>query len=104
MLFRSDSCTALAQETAGTVFTLEHPQIDQVLNVLSKKIGEKVQPSRCQICECQLACSWLNTPRTFCYPCEVPRPVSLGKGGSSFFNIPYIPLKAPKKWTAEALF
>jgi len=90
-----DSCTILAQETSGTVFQATEAKITNVFNVMPTMIGNKVTGTSCQVCECQLPSYVANTPQTVCYPCEIPRPVSL-TNGVSFFNIPYLKLKAPK--------
>jgi hypothetical protein len=91
-----DHCTALAQETNGAVFPFSSRKASQIVNTLSKKVGEKMTGPKCQVCECQLSCRYSNTPRTFCYPCDIPRPVSLTSRGSSVFNTWYKSL-GPKK-------
>lgn len=85
-----DSCTVLAQETDGSVWSLAEGQTS-ITSMPVEHIGGKLQTridsNECVTCECdnlQLA------PRTVCFPCNVPTPVSLS--GQSFFNMPYIKL------------
>lgn len=86
-----DSCTILAQETRGTVFSSHRAADHQILvTKMSKQIGSKLQRSSCQLCECQIE---RLTPVTVCYPCEIPRPVSMHSSNDKFFNIPYLKLK-----------
>jgi hypothetical protein len=86
-----DSCTVLAQETNGTVWSVAD-QASSVFTMPSEQISSKItqqhENTPCMECECD---SVQYAPRTVCYPCEVPTPVSLT--GSSFFNVPYVQLR-----------
>jgi hypothetical protein len=86
-----DSCTVLAQETYGTVWSVADAG-SSVLNVPAETIAHKLSSRHsdvsCMECECDSHCL---APRTQCYPCDVPSPVSLS--GPSFFNVPYIQLQ-----------
>jgi hypothetical protein len=87
-----DACTVLAQETAGTVWTVADQQ-SSVFSVPSETMGKclktKHNARSCLTCECD---SFELAPRQVCYPCDVPTPVSLSSG-PSFFNVPYIKLR-----------
>lgn len=80
-----DACSVLAQESNGTVFHLT-PFTRAFTQVFAQRVSETTQPHSCQVCECQNAG---NQPKTVCYPCGVPRPLSL-LTSDSFFNIHYI--------------
>jgi hypothetical protein len=96
-----DACTVLAQETNGTVWTVADRQA-AIVTTPAEKIAERIQQlhsrTPCVECECD---SMQLAPRTVCYPCDVPMPVSMSD--RSFYNIPYINLqstlrKAQKKF------
>jgi hypothetical protein len=86
-----DSCTVLAQETHGTVWTV-HDRESAVYTTPGVEMADRVKGqyarTDCIECECQ---SLQRAPRTECYPCSVLQPVSLS--GSSFFNLPYVRLQ-----------
>jgi len=86
-----DSCTVLAQESNGTVWSMADEE-SAIFAMPSEQMGDRIQQqhanAQCIECECD---SMKLAPRTVCYPCNVPKPVSLT--GSSFFNVPYIQLK-----------
>jgi len=87
-----DSCTILAQETAGSVFDANSKEaVASLASVIESKSSFA---SECQVCECTVTCAAAGTPLTKCFPCQVPEPVSLS-GRSGFFNIPYLDLKKP---------
>jgi hypothetical protein len=98
-----DSCTILAQETDGTVFTSSKGA--HGVRALKSLVASKVKPAGCQVCECRVgSCGCSISPKTVCYPCEIPRPVSLTGGGKSFFNIPYLKLKPASMSWSDVLF
>jgi len=86
-----DACTVLAQETNGTVWTVAD-QDTALFTVPSETIAQRIQSQHlgtgCIECECD---SHELAPRTVCYPCDVPTPVSLS--GNTFFNMPYVQLR-----------
>jgi hypothetical protein len=85
-----DACIVLAQETNGTVWTINDRHA-AIVTTPAEKIAHRIQQvhrsTGCIECECD---SMQSAPRTVCYPCDVPMPVSLS--GRSFYNIPYVRL------------
>jgi hypothetical protein len=97
-----DSCTVLAQEVNGTVWTMQDKE-SSVFSLPSSTIGQAISAqqdavSECQLCECD---SFEMAPRTQCVPCAVSQPMSLT--GSSFFNVPYIKLRQTLKKAQQSL-
>jgi len=96
-----DSCTVLAQEVAGTVWSV-HDEESSVLtmpvSVIATKTLSSFDAHTCLMCECD---AFELAPRTTCVTCEVPVPQSLA--GSSFFNVPYIKLRQTLKKAQEKL-
>jgi hypothetical protein len=87
-----DQCTILAQETNGAVFTFNPRKVNNIMNKGPQYMAKNTEKIACQICECQVM---KLTARTVCYPCDVPRPVSLTSGRSSgFMNIPFLKIKS----------
>jgi len=91
-----DSCTVLAQETNGTVFSYSERSSSAIIDLMAEKLNKVAQPSRCTVCECQ---SENFHAKTSCFPCEIPRPASLTQDNSGFFNNPY---KKLQKWQSKA--
>jgi len=96
-----DSCTVLAQEVAGTVWSV-HDEESSVLtmpvSIIAAKTVAAFDASTCLMCECD---AFELAPRTTCVTCEVPVPQSLA--GSSFFNVPYIKLRQTLKKAQQSL-
>jgi hypothetical protein len=97
-----DSCTVLAQEVNGTVWTMQDKEA-AVFSLPSHTIGRAIDvqqeaASECQLCECD---SFEMAPRTQCVPCAVAQPMSLT--GNSFFNVPYIKLRQTLKKAQQSL-
>uniref|UniRef100_A0A915L4S8 VWFD domain-containing protein n=1 Tax=Romanomermis culicivorax TaxID=13658 RepID=A0A915L4S8_ROMCU len=85
-----DSCTVLAQETNGTVFSIaEKSNIDPVFNVLSVSVGKIAVDNACNLCECR---SHDLYPRSVCFACEPPQPAVVTADKTGFFNNPFVKL------------
>jgi len=91
-----DSCTVLVQETNGTVFSYSEKNLAAITKLLTQKLVKAVGGPKCQICECQ---EHEHAPRTTCFPCEIPRPASLTRDSTGFFNNPFVRLQ---KWQKKA--
>lgn len=111
-----DSCTVLAQETNGTVISYSDKvsvvcvaflkamlfccpsfqNLPAITQLLTQKLVKSVGGAKCQICECQ---EHEHAPRTVCFPCEIPRPASLTRDSTGFFNNPFVRLQ---KWQKKA--
>lgn len=87
-----DTCTVLAQEVSGSVWSI-FDEASSAFSLPAKTIGELTvaqhQQDKCEVCECDTIDALL--PRTRCYPCEVPTPQSMV--APSFFNNPMISLR-----------
>jgi len=87
-----DTCTVLAQEMNGTVWSLSNgasSEFAKPAQYIAAAVVEQAKLNECLICEClafQLA------PRTTCQPCQVLTPTSMTS--SSFFNNPLIALRS----------
>jgi hypothetical protein len=82
-----DSCTVLAQETNGTVFSIaDNNNLTPVTAALAKALTQTAAGNTCSACECQ---AHDNYPRTSCQRCEIPRPAVLTADKSGFFNNPF---------------
>jgi len=97
-----DSCTVLAQEVNGTVWTMQDKEAS-IFSLPSNTIGQAIDAQQeavreCQLCECD---SFEMAPRTQCVPCQVAQPMSLT--GNSFFNVPYIKLRQTLKKAQQSL-
>lgn len=92
-----DSCTVLAQELNGTVWSMTNEESSE-FTVPSERIAQAINAqaklNACQVCQCDAVDS---APRTQCQPCDVLQPASLSS--TSFFNNPLIALG---KWGKEA--
>jgi len=98
-----DACSVLAQESNGTVFStmkfMDQASKEKCSKVFAERVSQHSKAPDCQICDCQ---TFDQAPRTVCYPCSVPRPVSL-LTSDSFFNIHYIKPLRKLKETAKKL-
>jgi len=96
-----DSCTVLAQEMNGTVWTVSaegSAEFALPAQHIANAIKEQAKLNDCMICQCD---AFQLAPRTNCQPCAVLEPASMNS--ASFFNNPLIALRTMGKKVSESM-